>query len=84
MANGSGSDTLTLRFDSQQAVTIQNLAEEIKGLTVALHREQERHALPTVPMEDLIEEPAETAKPGLFTRLFTRNKRPRHVRIGHA
>jgi hypothetical protein len=84
MANGSGSDTLTLRFDSQQAVTIQNLAEEIKGLTVALHREQERHALPTASMEDLIEEPTETPKPGLFTRFFAQNKRPRHVRIGHA
>jgi hypothetical protein len=71
-------------INSQQAVTIQNLAEEIKGLTVALHREQERHALPTAPMEALIEEPANLPKPGLFTRLFARNKRPRHVRIGHA
>ena len=68
----------------QQADSVRNLTEEVKGLTVALHREQERHALPTAPMEDLIEEPAKPPKLGLFTRLFARNKRPRHVRIGHA
>ena len=72
------------QMNVQQGNSIQDLAQEIKGLTVALHREQERHALPTSPPEDLIEGPAETPKPGLFTRLFTRNKRPKHVRIGHA
>jgi hypothetical protein len=68
----------------QQGSAIQDLAQEIKGLTVALHREQERHALPTSSMDDPIEVRSEPSKPGLFTRLFARNKRPRHVRIGHA
>jgi len=72
------------QMNIQQGNSIQDLAQEIKGLTVALHREQERHALPTAPMDDLIEQPVKPPKPGLFTRLFARNKRPRHVRIGHA
>jgi excisionase family DNA binding protein len=60
--------------------SVGSLTEEIKGLTVALHREQERHALAAAPVEEPFKEP----KPGLIKRLFTRNKRPRHVRIGHA
>jgi excisionase family DNA binding protein len=60
--------------------SVGSLTEEIKGLTVALHREQERHALAAAPVEEPFREP----KPSLMKRLFARNKRPRHVRIGHA
>jgi len=52
--------------------SVGSLTEEIKGLTVALHREQERHALAVAPVEELLKEP----KPGPMKRLFTRNKRP--------
>jgi excisionase family DNA binding protein len=64
----------------QQAESVRNLTEEVKGLTVALHREQERHALAAAPVEEPFREP----KPSLMKRFFARNKRPRHVRIGHA
>jgi excisionase family DNA binding protein len=60
--------------------SVGSLTEEIKGLTVALHREQEHHALASAPVEELIAEP----KLGFFGRLRGRGKRKKQVRIGHA
>ena len=68
------------QISSQQASAIQDLTQEIKGLTVALHREQERHAL-AAPVEDAPPLMKKRKRPGWLRRTFARKKQ---VRIGHA
>ena len=69
---------------SQQADTIQNLTEEMKGLTIALHHEQnQRLALETHIKDE--EEEQEEKKRGFLRRAFTRKpkrKRGKFARVG--
>ncbi len=72
------------KTNTQLGDTVQNLTEELKGLTIALHHEQnQRLALEShVKDEDENEKPK---KPGLFRRAFSRKprrKRGKFARVG--
>ncbi len=61
-----------------QAESVQNLTEEIKGLTVALHRAQEHMQIAVAPAE---EPEVMVRRSRWYSRMF---RRRRIVRIGHA
>lgn len=74
-------------MNTQQADTIQNLAEEMKGLTIALHHEQnQRLALEAHVTDESEEEDEEKEKKrGFVRRVFTRKpkrKRGKFARVG--
>jgi hypothetical protein len=66
---------------TQQAESIQNLTEEMKGLTVALHRAQEHLQIEaaTHPAEEPDEREERARQRGWFGRMF---RRRRMVRVG--
>ena len=68
----------------QQGDTMQNLTEEIKGLTIALHHEQgQRRELGAHAGDDA--EDVESKRPGFLRRVFTgkpQRKRGKFARVG--
>ena len=76
------SDVEHLRgMNTQQADTIQNLTEEIKGLTIALHHEQGQRLELAAHIEEKDEE-EKPKKDGLLRRVFTRKRKKRFARVG--
>jgi arginine deiminase len=73
---------------TQQAETAQNLTEEIKGLTIALHHEQNQRLELASPSKDEDEERNETTESaGFLRRVFKRKpkrKRGKFARVGPA
>ncbi len=68
---------------TQQADTIQNLSEELKGLTIALHHEQNQRLALEADIKDENEE--EETKRGFLRRAFTRKpkrNRQKFARVG--
>ena len=82
-----GSDVEHLRgLTTQQAETIQNLSEEMKGLTIALHHEQnQRLALESHSKDENEDEDEKPKKAGLLRRVFARKPKRKHgkfARVG--
>jgi excisionase family DNA binding protein len=65
----------------QQANTMQNLTEEIKGLTVALHHEQGQLRQLVADVDDKADDEG-PKKPGFLRRVFTGKPKPRRTRKG--
>ena len=66
---------------TQQAGTMQNLTEEIKGLTIALHHEQGQR----LQLESHVKDEEEDQKPkraGLFRGVFSRKRKKKFARVG--
>jgi chromosome segregation ATPase len=72
-------------MNTQQGDTIQNLTEEIKGLTIALHHEQGQRRQLEAHVEDTAED-EEPKKPGFLRRAFTgkpkRKRKGKFARVG--
>jgi len=66
---------------SQQADTMQNLTEEIKGLTIALHHEQTQRLQLAADVDDQAEDD-EPKKPGFLRRVFRGKPKPKRRRKG--
>ena len=70
----SESEVAHLRgMNTQQGDTIQNLTEEIKGLTITLHNEQGERLQLAANLDDVKSE-MQSNKRGLFGRMFPREK----------
>ena len=68
------------KMNTQLGDTLQNLAEEIKGLTIALHYEQgQRRELPAHLDDTKAETKRKATKSGFFSRMF---RRKRIARVG--
>ena len=77
-----GSDVEHLRgLTTQQGDTIQNLTEEIKGLTIALHHEQGQLRQLEADVDDKAEDD-EPKKPGFLRRAFMGKPKPKRRRKG--
>jgi uncharacterized coiled-coil DUF342 family protein len=66
---------------SQQSDAIQNLTEEMKGLTIALHHEQNQRLALEAHIQDE-EEEQKPKKPGFLRRAFTGKPKPKRRRKG--
>jgi hypothetical protein len=60
---------------------MQNLTEEIKGLTIALHHEQAQRLQLAADVDDKAEDD-EPKKPGFLRRVFTGKPKPKRPRKG--